>query len=175
MNTQKEVWKDVPNYKGYYQVSNLGRVKSLDRIIQRYKTLTSKRTGVVLSSRCSGKYYLTVVLNKLGKRETFSVHRLVAICFLNHAGFSDTKLVVDHIDNNKLNNNVNNLQIVSNRLNSSKDRVGYSSKYVGVSLDNISNTWGSYIYINGKRKYLGRFENEIDAHNAYQNELKGIK
>ena len=91
------------------------------------------------------------------------------MAFLGHK-LNGMKYIVDHIDNDKLNNNVDNLQVVSNRINSSKDRKG-SSKYTGVCWDKATNKWITKIYINGKNKTLGRFDCEIKASLTYQKEL----
>lgn len=78
---------------------------------------------------------------------------------------------VDHIDNNPLNNNVTNLRVITKRENSSKDRKGIS-KYTGVTFNKKSNKWRSQIWINGKNKTLGSFDDELEAHRAYQKELQ---
>ena len=66
------------------------------------------------------------------------------------------------------------MQVITQRENSSKDKKGGSSKYVGVTFNKLNNTWKSQINIDGKIKYLGDFKNEIDASKAYQNKLKEI-
>ena len=110
-------------------------------------------------------------MNKLGKRETFSVHRLVAICFLNHAGFSDAKLVVDHINNIKTDNRVENLQIITNRENTSKNKTSGTSKYIGVSWYSRDSKWQASIRINNKLQSLGRYNCELEASEAYNKAL----
>jgi len=170
----KEIFKDVPNYEGIYQVSNLGKVKSLSRTIIRsngYKITIKEK---ILKAYISTNNYLLVKLYKDKKCKTFQVHQLVAMAFLNHKP-DGYKLVVDHIDNNSLNNNVDNLQIVTNRYNASKDRKGYSSKYVGVYFFKSRKKWVSQIQINGTTKHLGIFHNEYDAYLAYQKALETIK
>jgi hypothetical protein len=153
-----EEWKNVTGYEELYQVSNLGRVKSL---------LYSNK---ILKNSISSRGYCMIGLYKNKQRKLFSVHKLVAIHFLDSSLKEGQDKVVDHIDNNPLNNNISNLQITSNRHNSSKDRIGVS-KYPGVSFDKSRNKWISQIQINGKRKYLGRFLNETDAYDAYQKAL----
>lgn len=119
------------------------------------------------------KGYFYVVLSNLNVKKTFEIHKLLAITYLNHipCGY---KIVVDHINNIKTDNRVENLQLISPRENTSKDRKNGSSKYTGVYWDKINKNWRSTIRINGKLKYLGRFKNEIEASNAYQNVLNNI-
>jgi len=173
METTKEIWKDIPNYEGYYQVSNLGRVKSLKRVVCRsdgsFHTLKEK----LLKASINGVGYLATILSKDGKKKSFKVHQLVAMAFLGHepCGY---KIVVDHVNNDKLNNQVDNLQLTTSRHNVSKDIRRGASKYIGVSWYKNSNKWMASIRINGKQKHLGYFNDELDASKAYQNALKGI-
>ena len=160
-----EIWKDVPNYKNLYKVSNLGRVKSIDRI----DTIGRKIRGVILK-QSSVRLQLRVVLcNEIGIKKMYSVSQLVAMAFLGHKP-NGHKIVVDHINNDPFDNRVENLQLISNRENLSKDKKG-TSKYTGVSWNKNSKKWVSQIHINGKKIHLGYFENEIDAANAYKNKL----
>jgi len=165
----KEIYKDIPNYEGLYQVSNLGNVKSLARVSSMGRNLKEK----ILTPINSTGGYTVFNLCRLCKRSQFYTHKLVAMAFLNHIpdGYNS---VVDHIDNNPKNNNLNNLQIISARENSSKDRKVGTSKYTGVYWKKASKKWCSQIYINGKFTYLGLFDCEIEAHEAYQNKLKEI-
>ena len=169
----EEIWKDIPDYEGLYQVSNLGRVKSLKRVVYRSSGYLKTVRERILKAGIDGCGYLIVRLSKDGKGKTFAVHKLVAIAFLNHIPCG-LKEVVDHIDNNKLNNKVENLQLTTQRHNSSKDKSGGTSKYIGVHWVSLRNKWMARIRLNGKRYYLGYFENELDAHNAYHNALKEI-
>jgi len=159
-----EIWKDIPNYDGAYQSSNLGNIKSLKLIKER-----------VLKPALSNSY-LVVSLSKNNKQKTYKVSQLVAMAFLNYK-LNGHKIIVDHINNNKLDNKLENLQLISHRENLSKDkwRKNTSSKYTGVSWHKFYKKWQSQIMIKGKFKHLGYFYIEIDAHNAYQNELKIIK
>lgn len=154
-----EIFKDIPGYEGMYQVSNQGRVKSLKLNKERILKLVDNRG------------YLQVMLYNEGKFKAIKVHQLVAMAFLNHTPNGYNGLIVDHQDNNKLNNNLSNLQLVTNRYNASKDKKGGTSKYTGVSWNKERNKWISEIKINGKRKYLGRFKCELAAAVAYQKEL----
>lgn len=168
----KEIWKDIPDYEGIYQVSSFGRVKSLKREVNHF-TGSRVVNEKILKQKIDPRGYCAVGLSKLGCLKVFEIHRLVAKCFLKREE-NVIKLVVDHIDNNKLNNKLENLQITTNRENSSKDKFGGSSKYVGVCFKKDNKKWYSRIQINGKSKFLGYFKTEIDAYLAYQKKLKEI-
>ena len=94
------------------------------------------------------------------------------MAFLNHKPCGH-KMVVDHIDNNKLNDKLYNLQVITNRENVSKDKKGGNSKYIGVHKE--KNKFRAAIRRDGKIKYLGLFTDEKEAAKAYQNELNKIK
>jgi hypothetical protein len=115
------------------------------------------------------KEYLWVRVGYFKKQ----IHRLVAMAFLGYDENTDS--VIDHIDNNSLNNHVDNLQITTTRYNSSKDRKNKSSKYTGVCWYKPSKKWMSQIYINGKVKNLGYYISEEEAYQAYQNALNEIQ
>ena len=168
----EEIWKDIVGYESLYQVSNLGNVKSLpkqQRCTNGYLVTKEK----ILKQSIDGRGYFNVVLYKNRTPKTITIHKLVAITFLNHTPDGTTKLVVDHIDNNQKNNCLENLQIITNRQNISKDITGYS-KYTGVCWHKVANKWVSQIQINKKRIYLGLFNCELAAHIAYLNKLKQI-
>lgn len=153
-----EIYKDIIGYEGIYQVSNLGNVKSIK--------LSKEK---ILKPGVSGGYYLTVALCKDGKPKTKTVHQLVAEAFLNHKA-DGYKLVVDHINNIKTDNRVENLQLITHRYNCSKDRKG-SSIYDGVHLEKSTSKWRARIQINGEKKNLGYFNCEFHAHIAYKKAL----
>jgi hypothetical protein len=104
---ENEVWKDIKGYEGLYQVSNLGRVKSLDRIINYSNGLNSKHKGKILTKEKTRDNYNRVTLSLNNKQKRFQVHRLVAKHFLKNI---NNKPCVNHIDGNKLNNIVENLE-----------------------------------------------------------------
>ena len=103
----KEIWKDITGYEGLYQVSNLGKVRSL-----RYKNRDEVRE---LYLKPHNRGYLQVELHKDGTRKMFTVHRLVAMAFVN--GYADD-LIVNHIDENKQNNAATNLEWCTSLYNS---------------------------------------------------------
>lgn len=107
-----EIWKDVVGYEGLYQVSNLGRVRSLDRTttcLTRWGTFSNRRyKGRVLIPSFDGKgHYLFVVLRKDGKSINELVHRLVAKAFIP---CDDYSLDVNHKDGCRTNNTADNLE-----------------------------------------------------------------
>lgn len=170
---KQEIWKDIPNYESLYQVSNFGNVKSLERYVKG-KVENRLQKEKILSKRLvggKGNQYYSVTLCNNKDRKQIKVSVLVAMAFLNHIPNGYVGFTVDHIDNNPLNNNVNNLQVITKRENSSKDRKGIS-KYTGVTFNKKSNKWRSQIWIDGKNKTLGSFDDELEAHRAYQKELQ---
>lgn len=104
-----EIWKDIVGYEGFYQVSNLGRVRSLSRAALCYGGRFRESKGRVLSSYSSGRYHV-VSLSKFGVVKKVLVHRLVAESFMPDADFS---LQVNHIDGDKSNNSLSNLEWVT--------------------------------------------------------------
>jgi hypothetical protein len=159
----KEIWKDIPGYEGIYQVSNIGNVKSL-------KFGKEKILKLGMDGKSPRQYY-KVILMKDKKKESVKIHKLMAMAFLNHipCGY---KIVVDHINNDRLDNRIENLQLISSRENSSKDKKLGSSKHTGVHFHKNKNKFNANIRINGKKIYLGSFDCEIEASEAYQNALK---
>lgn len=160
MENQKEIWKDVVGYSGHYMMSIYGDVKSL-------KLGTEKILKPCLDEK--GYYQVTLSLN--GKRKTRDIHQLMAESFLGHIPCGH-KLVIDHIDTNKLNNKLSNLQIVSNRVNSNQKHIKSTSKYTGVCWHKDKEKWTAQIFVNGKTKHLGEFNKELEASEYYENALK---
>jgi hypothetical protein len=114
-----EIWKDIVGYEGYYQVSNLGNVRSLPKVITQKSNgggfHEQRRQGKVLVPVKNSKGYYRVMLHMPGGFKRFFVHRLVAEYFIPNR---DNKPVVNHIDSNPLNNHVSNLEWVTHKENS---------------------------------------------------------
>jgi hypothetical protein len=157
-----EVWKDVPNYEGIYQVSNYGNVKSLGRVLKNRWGNYFKSERLITPKKNSGGYLWVKLCN--GKEDCRAVHRLVMLCFVG-----DSNLIVNHIDSNKENNNLDNLEYCQHRENITHyaKTAKSTSKYMGVSWDSTRKKWSSKIKVNGKTVNLGRFENELDAYHKY--------
>ena len=161
----EEIWKEVQGYEGRFLISSTGKLKS---IIDNKEKL--------MNGCINTKGYLLYSLSwKLkNKTNTYGAHQLVAQAFLGHK-ICGYKLVVDHINDNKLDNRVENLQIVTQRENAFKTQGKYSSQYKGVCWEKKRNKWKSQININRKINYLGLFINEYEAHLAYQNALNNFE
>lgn len=104
---ENEIWEDIDNYVGFYQVSNLGRVRSIDRIVKHWRGGKLIKKGKILKQKPNKYGYKCLRLIKNGKYKDVTVHRLVAIAFIpnpNNLPF------VNHKDENPSNNNVNNLE-----------------------------------------------------------------
>lgn len=116
---EKEIWRDIVGYEGKYQVSNCGRVRSVKRTVWDnrgyYKTVPEKILKVGITSRG----YAEVQLWKDGIKKYYLVHRLVGQAFLPNP---EKLPQVNHKDENKQNNNVDNLEFCS---------VSYNNTYNG--------------------------------------------
>lgn len=110
---ENEEWRDIEGYDGYYQVSNLGRVRSVDRYLP-FKGTIGLRKGNILKQIFSNKGYKTLKLSKDGKNKRYSVHRLVAETFIPNP---NNLKEVNHIDEDKTNNNVENLEWCDTKYN----------------------------------------------------------
>lgn len=106
-NIMQEEWKDVRGFEGYYQISNLGRVKSVERVVKKKNGTLMKVSEKIRVLSQTTDNYSYVVLAKNGKNKTFLVHRLVAETFI---GNPNNLPCVNHKDENKQNDCVDNLE-----------------------------------------------------------------
>lgn len=107
-----EIWKDIKDYEGLYQISNCGKVKRLQSIVtysngnkcnHKERMLSLEKTKI----NKRGQYYFRVTLSKNNKQKRFQVHQLVALNFIEN---NQNKKCVNHKDGNPENNNVENLE-----------------------------------------------------------------
>ena len=166
-----EEWKSIPGYEELYQVSSFGSVRSLCQNIFGKKVFKLR----LLKSPISGSGYMLVGLYKNKSRKNFLVHQLVAMAFLNHKPNGKVDLI-DHKDNNPLNNKLDNLQVTTSRVNNTKDRKNKTSKYIGVSLKKdrlyTNKKWEASINIGGANFGIGYFLTEYEASLVYNKALE---
>jgi len=155
----EEVFRDIPNYIGLYQVSNMGSVKSFKRI-----------EPILLKQGTNRHGYKYVILHRDAVRVSFNVHKLMQLAFDMGGGY------MDHINGIKIDNRLDNLRVVTPRQNSQNKVCHRNGKLVGASLKNrdrnLKKPWQSVIQIKGKRKFLGRFTTELEAHQRYMTECR---
>ena len=176
MENEDEIWKDIAGYEGFYQISNYGRIKSLERMVR------GKRTGAVLvkekikhiSIKKQTGYARGTLLVE-GNRKEILVHQLVWDAF-GDGRKNSSKNNIDHIDTNKLNNHISNLQLLSAGDHKAKTyqdngkvtptNISYSSTERGRKKFKVQ------MRIDGKNKSFGRFLTLQDAINAKQQLLE---
>ena len=143
-----EIWKAVKGYEGFYEVSNFGNVRSLDRVIKSKHNGTTLRKGRILIPFYEEKKgYYQISLTKDRKAKKYRVHRLVAVAFLeNPFNYTD----VNHKDEDKTNNNVDNLEWCTRKYNNN-----YGTKPERIRKAMMGNT-------NGRRAWYRKSE-ETDA------------
>lgn len=155
----KNIFRDIKGFCNYF-VSEFGDVYS-----------NKKNFLHKLTPQLTPNGYLKVRLYEKGKQSFLYVHRLVADAFLANP---NNYPLVNHLDSDKTNNNVCNLEYCSARANvwHYTRTLKRSSKFIGVTWDKNRKKWQAQ-YQKGKKKiFLGRYNTEEEAHNAYINALK---
>jgi hypothetical protein len=161
----EEIWKDITGYEGLYQVSNLGRIKSLKRIAERKNSRCIKVGGIILKPSRSNIGYLFVVPRKNGVPHTLYIHKLVANAFIPNP---ESKPQVNHINGVKTDNKVDNLEWCTQ-----SENIKHSFKTLGHKKHLI----GKFSKEHPKSKTVcqfdlaGRFIKEWDSINDASNEL----
>lgn len=153
----KEIWIDIEGCSDY-QISNYGKV---------YSKITNK---ILKNNVVKGGYERIT----LSGRKRFKIHQLVWDHFGN-GEYDGYRIQIDHIEG--LSNRIDNLQLLTARENSTKGKKSpkNSSQYPGVCYYKRDRNWQAQIKIDGKVLYLGRFDIEIDAANAYKKALESIE
>ena len=158
----KEQWKPVEGFESIYEVSETGRVRSLDREVSTSENSRAHRKwtarGKELTPTGNGRGYLIVGLCDGEKRVNRYVHRLVAEAFIG----SIDGLEVDHIDDDKANNAASNLRVCTRKQNvrNQNKNVGCSG-FLGVVRKNKG--WRGIVHSDGKRKYTAVYSAPMDA------------
>lgn len=132
---REELWKDVVGYEGYYQVSNSGRVRSVDRLVKGCYGSLQHRKSVILSAAINTAGYYSVVLTKNARGRMYRVHRLVAEAFLPNP---KNLPVVNHKDEDKLNNSTENLEWCTYSYNTTYNK----SMQKRITTRNLNNSHG---------------------------------
>jgi hypothetical protein len=170
-----EEWRDIPGFEGYYQVSNMGRVKSMPRERRNHHANWISKERILRTPKSKSDGYNRCVLCVDGKEYPKRVFVLVAMAFLEYN--SGEGLEPDHIISISDGGTdvLSNLKLITHRENCSKDRKNKTSKYTGVSWHKKSGKWVANIYINKKLIYLGCFNTEEEASEAYIKRLTTLQ
>ena len=143
-----EVFRSIDGQENY-AISSFGKVKNT-------------KTGKILKGSVNSNGYLHINLYDDGVKKTHKIHRLVACAFIDNP---DDKECVDHIDNDKTNNNISNLRFATSKENSqnSKLRSNNTSGHKGIYFNKRAKKWRAQINIDGIRIYIGYYDNIEDA------------
>lgn len=158
-----EIWKDVVGYEGYYQVSNFGNLRSVDRIVPDKKNGTRLLKGTDLKLRRNNNNpYLCISFCREGKYKRMLVHRVVALAFLpNPNGYPE----VNHKDEDVTNNRADNLEWCSSKYNanygSRNEKLSKFPRKPIVQKDMQGNVIRHWDYIKGASDELGIDSSEI--------------
>ena len=107
-----EKWKDIVGFEPYYEVSDTGKIRSKKRVLKRASVWDYTVKSKILKTCITGAGYQMAILSVNGKNHPMHIHKAVAMAFLNHTP-ERGKIVIDHIDHNRLNNNLTNLQVIT--------------------------------------------------------------
>lgn len=173
---ENEIWKEIPNYEGMYKISSMGRVKSLKRIVVNGKNSFYIKNEQLLIQYKNRDGYLSVGLTKNNITKTITVHRIISGVFLNHNPDGTRGLVCNHINGVRSDNRLENLELCSQRYNSTDGylRVKTTSKYTGVYWHKDSIRWRSEITINNTGVFLCLSKDEEFASHVYNIALQNI-
>ena len=158
---ENEIWKPIPNYDGY-EVSNYGRVKSL-----------KLGRELILKPKDDFRGYFNIQLWVKNRKKPFKIHQLVAMAFLGHKP-NGQNLVVNHINFDKKDNRLENLEVITQRQNANKKHIKSSSKYTGVTWHKKRKRYKALIVINRFQIQLGEFKDEKIASEHYNIALNNL-
>jgi hypothetical protein len=166
----EEIWKPVVGFEEYYEVSNLGKVRSLDRLVIDTMGRKRKWKGSILKQKVNPRGYLVIDFCKSGKNKTVSVHRVIARSFLRD--FDENK-TIDHIDRVRTNNHISNLRMATHSENIANTR-GFNYLRNGLKgTTKRGRRWCASIR-KGKNIHIGMYDTEKEAHEAYNKKAKEL-
>lgn len=149
---EKEIWKDIRGYEGLYQINSIGNVRSLDRFVKSSRGGFRKQNSRILTNSIHKHGHHIVNLWKENKSVQYKVYRLLAIAFISNP---DNKPCVNHIDGNRMNLSLENLEWVTysenmrhaydNGLTNGTFKAGFESRFCKLSKEDI-------LFIKSKRK-----------------------
>ena len=167
---ENEVWKKVEGWT-YYEVSNMGRVRSKSRrALQRSNGRSDNRAGKILSPSTHKDGYPWISFYEAGRKKTYSVHRLVATAFCG-----EPKECVHHKNNIKNDNRADNLEWTTNRQNIIEKWKLYSPTKTGAQLvkGKTVRPWRSVIWASKEQQVcLGHYDTEDEACAAYNGAIR---
>lgn len=154
-----EIWRIIDGYYNY-EVSSKGNIRNV-------------ATGRILKQRINRDGYYIVDLRNETKAKTLQVHRIIANAFIENV---NGKKCVDHINNNKTDNNAINLRFATNQENNFNSSIcsNNTSGYKGVSWHKQKSKWRARIKINNKSIHIGYFVSLEEAKTARQNKAKEL-
>jgi hypothetical protein len=155
-------WFKIPHIN-YYINENCNRIISLGRNCTNIKELDGCLDK-------NGYRWFLVTLD--GKRKRLGLHHLSYMTFIDNNFKPSREFVCDHIDNDRNNNHPSNLQVITHRLNTIKDKYNKkSSKYPGVCIHKNTGKYTAQVRYNNKKYHLGYFTNEEEAYEVYKSKL----
>ena len=162
-----ETWVNIKDYEDLYMISSWSKVKSL----KRFKVPQDRILKLSVSSKVEGKGYYRLSLCKDGEQDTIGVHELLGEAFLGHARHNTESLIVHHIDEDKLNNRLDNLQVITRSDNNYEHYTlagNKTAKHRGVHWCKTKKKFIARITIKGKSIHLGEFKDQDKASRVFK-------
>ena len=157
----KKVWRDIKGFEGLYQVDDVGDVKSLAR---KRKNQSGNKNIILKPVLTCGYAYYSLYKNRI----LYTTKRSHLVWFYYNNENPPTNLDLDHIDNNKLNDSITNLQLLTRAENIGKGHRSHGRKYdLPTGVYPSKNKYRSQYWNGEKREHLGSFNSPEEAHKAY--------
>ena len=160
-----EIWKEVKDFEGIYEISNYGRLKSKDRYVSRGRNTIRFSKGKIIKPVICRNGYLEYQLRKDGKRKVFLAHRLVAETFISNP---KNLPQINHLDENITNNNVTKLQWCT-----AQENANYGTRNKRAKISN-RNQQKAVLQLDLDGEYINEFECIGDASRAINGDISAI-